>query len=471
MTNGSCFSRRDFLKQSGSTGVALAAAGVGPLGDWLRAEQSPSDGAALVRKIADAEIRAGVEAAIAKNLIPAATEQAYPGYFNITADGGAYGGEATWPGLDSWQMAGAYLLLSRTRLVLDYFEFVRASQRKDGNIPFAVFTGDTRPGGYLCGLKYPDDVFTYEPPKREGLPASSQQTRKWIGLFEHWQPKANPLSVLGPICYVLTAAEIFDATGSLPWLRERLSSVEAAAKYVLGRKAENGLIGGSGFYTEVPPRYAWDGVTQCYAIHALRELARLFAAAGDGASQAAWRAQADALAKTFITVFWREDHFGEYVHAERGLVDSHGLSDVNWAAVAFGVGGDRNLELLWSRLLKEPAFWWGGMPTLTVTKPFAYEKWEYNEPVPLPVVPLNDVAAMGRAWYLEATACRRAHASDRLIESVRRVCRAAKPDGYWRERYHPQPAGTVTPAGAQKYCEYAAVLVRVVFGNPQVFCQ
>jgi hypothetical protein len=63
---------------------------------------------ALVQAIADAEIHAGVEAAIAKNLIPAATEQAYPGYFNITSDGGAYGGEATWPGLDSWQMAGAW---------------------------------------------------------------------------------------------------------------------------------------------------------------------------------------------------------------------------------------------------------------------------------------------------------------------------------------------------------------------------
>ena len=95
--------------------------------------------------IADAEIRAGVEAAVFKNLLPAATEQDYPGYFNICADGRSYGG-ATWPGLDSWQMAGAYLLLGRTRLVLDYFEFVRASQRKDGNIPFAIFTSDTRPG-------------------------------------------------------------------------------------------------------------------------------------------------------------------------------------------------------------------------------------------------------------------------------------------------------------------------------------
>jgi hypothetical protein len=63
------------------------------------------------------------------------------------------------------------------------------------------------------------------------------------------------------------------------------------------------------------------------------------------------------------------------------------------------------------------------------------------------------------------------HAHDRLVESVRKVCRAAKTDGYWRERYHPLPNGTVAPAGAAKYCEYAAILVRVVFGNQEVFCQ
>ena len=148
---------------------------------------------------------------LSKICFPPATEIYYPGHFTISADGGAYGGNSTWPGLDSWQMAGAYLLLGRTRLVLDYFEFVRASQRKDGNIPFAIFSGDTKPGGYLRGLKSPEDVFTYKPPKREGCPLPARRTRKWIGLFEHWQPKANPLSTLAPVCYILTAAEIFDA--------------------------------------------------------------------------------------------------------------------------------------------------------------------------------------------------------------------------------------------------------------------
>ena len=133
------------------------------------------------------------------------------------------------------------------------------------------------------------------------------------------------------------------------------------------------------------------------------------------------------LKEKFVANFWRQDHFAEYVHAERGLVDSHGLSDVNWAAVAFDVVTDTQLELLWPRLMDEPGFWLGGMPTQIVTKPFAYEPWEYHEPLPFPVMsPVHDIAAMGRVWYLEATACRRRHAYERLIESLRRVCRAAK---------------------------------------------
>ena len=91
--------------------------------------------------------------------------------------------------------------------------------------------------------------------------------------------------------------------------------------------------------------------------------------------------------------------------------------------------------------------------------------------MPFKVTTLNDVAAMGRVWYLDATACQRLRAHTRLVESVRKVCRAAKNEGYWRERYHPQRDGTVSPAGAQKYCEYAAVLVRVVLGNREVFCR
>ena len=366
-------------------------------------------------------------------------------------------------------MVGPYLKLGRTRLVLDYFDFVRASQRKDGNIPLAIFNGNTRPGGCLRGLKYPDDLFTYKPPRREGLLASSQETRQWIGLFEHWQTKGYPLSTLGPLCYILTAAEIFEATSSTSWLRERLGSVESAARFLLTLRKDSGLIGGSGFYIEAPPREGCDGVTQCYAVHAFRQLAKLLGASGQKANQADWSGYADKLAKAFLETFWREDHFGEYVHPEHGLVDSHGLSDVNWAAVAFGLADEQKLERLWPRLMAEPAFWAGEMPTQLVTKPFAYEKWEFSRSADCPGDPLNDVAAMGRVWYLEAMACRRMKARARLVDSVLKVCRAAKGEGHWRERYHLKPDGSVSADGSQKYCEYAAVLARVVFGNREMF--
>ena len=210
-------------------------------------------------------------------------------------------------------------------------------------------------------------------------------------------------------------------------------------------------------------------MTQCYTVHAFRELARLCRAAGESARRGEWTGRADELTKAFAEAFWREDHFGEYVHPERGLVDSHGLSDVNWAAVAFGVATGRKIELLWARLMNEPGFWLGDMPTQKVTKPFSYETWEIKTQPECRVPPLNDVAAMGRVWYLEVMACRRMKARERLVESVRRVCRAAKADGYWRERYHPKADGTVSADGAQKYCEYAAVLVRAVYGNRDVF--
>jgi len=460
-------SRRLFLKRSGIAGLGIvSAARLQLVPSGLRAAEAPSSASEWIRRIADPEIRAGVEAAVFKNLLPAATERIYPGHFTINADGGGFGSDTTWPGLDSWQMIGPYLQFGHTRMVQDYFDFVRASQRDDGNIPFAIFNGNTRPGGCLRGLKYPDDLFTYTPPKREGLPASSQETRQWIGLFEHWQTKGFPLSTLGPICYVLTAAEIFEATGLPSWLKERINSVEAAAKLLLTLSNDRGLVGGSGFYIEAPPRQGCDGVTQCYAVHAFRKLATLFRAVGDAAKEATWSGHADKLTRVFIDTFWRDDHFGEYVHPEHGMVDTHGLSDVNWAAVAFSLADDRKLEKLWPRLMNEPAFWAGDMPTQIVTKPFTYEKWESSRSADCGVDPLNDVAAMGRVWYLEATACQRMKARARLVDSV--VCRAAQ-GGYWRERYHPKADGTVSADGSLKYCEYAAVLARVVFANQDLF--
>ena len=413
--------------------------------------------------IADPLVRDGVAAAIERTLLPAMSHAAYPGHFTVTVDGRHFGSDTTWPGLDSWEMAGAYLLLGQRDLVRDYFAFVKAAQREeDENIPFAIFPGDARPPAmdtYLRGMRFPQDVYSY-------------RGRKWIGLYEHWQTRANPLSVLAPICYVLTAGEIAAGETSDDWLRDNLASIERAAEYVLSRRSEDGLIAGAGFYIECPPRDQWDGVTQCYAAFAFRALADMCERGGDAAHARRWRDEADDLARTFRDTLWRGDHFGEYVHRRRGVIDLHGLSDVNFAAIALNIATDEQAAILWPRLTRETRFWQGGMPTQLVSDPFAFQDWEKPEDVGFvhPGGDFYDVAAMGRVWYLESLACLRMGDVDRLRASAQLVCAMGRRHGWqWHERYHARRDGAVEPAGPAGYCEYPAVLVRIVLSNCQIF--
>ncbi|MCL5005827.1 MAG: hypothetical protein M1404_04780 [Acidobacteria bacterium] len=469
--------RREFLQVSLASGVPAVIQS--PLG----AEAGASGG--NLAESDQAAIIVGVRAALDNSLYPALRERAYPGHFTIVADGKQYGAETTWPGLDSWQMAGAYLLLGKHREMLDYFDFVQASQRpcsdRDtfyarGNVPFAIFPAD-KPftdldHSTLRGLRYPADVYTYQPRVRPGQPKYSDlRARKWIGLFTHWQEIANPLSVLAPICFVLTGQEIFAATQSEAWLAEKMPALEAAGHYLLTRISSNGLLGGAGFYVESPPRNQWDGVTQCYGIRAFRQLAALGGILGKRDAAAVWDRHADALQARFLQVFWQGDHFAEYVHPEHGVVDSHGLADANWAAIGLEVATDVQIKQLWPALLAQPMFWRGGMPTHLVTRPRTYKRWELSEPVPFDYDSwTNDVAAMGRVWYLEVLACQRMRDHKRLRESVVKVCqRGQKDGGLWYERYHAGAGNTVKPGGARGYCEYPAILVRAVLGNLAVF--
>jgi hypothetical protein len=170
-------------------------------------------------------------------------------------------------------------------------------------------------------------------------------------------------------------------------------------------------------------------------------------------------------------MFWQRDHFAEYVHPEHGLVDLHGLSDVNWAAIGLGIAHDEQVKRLWPILLHASMFWRGGMPTQLVTKPFTYQSWELAEPLPFEYHDFtNDVAGMGRVWYLETLARLRMKDFERLRESVVKVCRMGqKENGHWYERYHPGQDDSVNPGGVYGYCEYPAILLRTVLGNPSIF--
>jgi hypothetical protein len=223
------------------------------------------------------------------------------------------------------------------------------------------------------------------------------------------------------------------------------------------------------------PRHQWDGVTQCYVVRAFRGLAALCTALGRNEAAQGWTREAEILAARFREVFWCGDHFAEYVHPERGVVDLHGLSDVNWAAVAHDVATPAQVDALWPRMMGEPAFWHGGMPTQTVSKPFTYQEWEFYQShedvgVPVPVGPLYDVAAMGRVWFLEWQACLKRGETKRVYESAVKVARVGLANGgYWQERYHPLQVARVDATGPKGYCEYAAIFTRLVLGHPEIF--
>ncbi|HNX15204.1 MAG TPA: hypothetical protein PKH29_10195 [Oscillospiraceae bacterium] len=423
----------------------------------------------VLEKIKDPDIRAGVLAAIEKNLIPACHERAYPGHFGICADGKGFGEYSTWPGLDSWQIAGAYLLMGMEQIVLGYFDFVEASQREDGNIPFAVwraedFADPKNRQTHARGLRYPDDVFEFIPKGKKHKP------EKWIGLFTHWVVE-NPLCLLGTICYPLTAYEIYQTTRDKHWLAKKLPSVERACRYILTKKSPAGLIGGAGFYIELPPRAEWDGITQCYCYKAFNEIAELYRVLEDDAKAEVWQAEADALGRAFRRSYWKDGRFAEYIHPEHGPVTFHGYTDTDFAAIGYGLADAGQINQLWNTLKAQKNFWWGGMPTQAVTMPFLYREWELGRPVDFSVNgPIYDIAAIGRVWFVELNACLKMRDYDRIRESVKLVCQMGLAhDGYWYERYHMVQSNKVVPAGPEGYCEYAAILTRIVLGNIELF--
>ena len=424
----------------------------------------------LLPEIKDITIRQALEHAIEDHLLTAMRHAAYFGHFSVTSDGGHFGSQNTWPGLDSWEMAGAFLLLGKTQEVLSYFDYVRASQRDDGNVPFAIVPEDDvrlpeQRADCFQGFRYPDDIFTYQQPDK-GYPE-----RQWIGLFFHWKPE-NPLSLLAPVSYILTGAEIFAATGDGAWLKEQLPSLDRAGRYLLAQKSHNGLISGAGFYTEVPPRHQWDGVAQCYCYKVFGDMACLYGAIGAQDEANFWHAEAKALRAAFNNQCWLYDRFAEYIHPEYGKVNWHGYTDTDWAAIAFGLATPEQAQKMWANMADDPGFWWGGLPTQTVTRPYGYREWELGQPPSFHWGNgmLYDVAAMGRVWYLEVQACLAMKQTDRIRQSAHLVAEMGLAHGgKWFERYHALPYSKVIPAGPAGYCEYAAILTRTVLTNPELF--
>jgi len=271
------------------------------------------------------------------------------------------------------------------------------------------------------------------------------------GLYRHWVP-ADPLRALGYPTYIQNAEVIFRWTQDRDWLAEQLPSINLAADFLSSLTTPDGAVAGAGYYVERPTRVEYDGVAQCYSADAFRRVADLNTIVGNAEAAVRYRQLAGHIEDHFRARFWTGDHFAEYIHPERGVVATHGFTDVDWSAIATGMADAEQRATLWPKLKDEKLFRYGGMPTGIATHPETYEKWEfaYDD--------RQDLAAMGRVWYLESWARARMGDGEGLVDAIRRVCDVGRENGYyWRERYGDQGG-----FGAEKYCEYPANLIRIV---------
>jgi len=371
------------------------------------------------------------ERAAVQNVLAAVNPLVFHGYFSVCADGQGFGYGCSYPSLDGHQMTDALLWLGQVDTVKANFAYVRTFQRPNGQLPLAILPPSA---GQLIG-----PVGSQSPVDPNG------------GLYAHWV-RGDPLRALAGPTYVQNADVIYRRTLDRQWLMDVLPSVNLAADYLASLVNEQGGVGGAGYYIERPTRIEHDGVAQCHAADAFRRVAALNTVAGDRAAAGRYADLAARITTHFQSRFWVTGHFGEYLHPQRGLIATHGLTDVDWSAIALEMATPEQIALLWPKLKDEERFHFGGMPTGISTLPETYEDWEFSHPDKM------DLAAMGRVWYLEAGARARMGDGQGLVASVRKVCEAGRNGGYyWRERYTAKG-----PHGVEKYCEYPANLIRIV---------
>ena len=374
--------------------------------------------------------------AATQNVLAAVDPGVFPGYFSVCADRSGFGRGNTYPSLDGHQMTEALLWLGKVEVVKSNWDYVRSFQRPNGHLPLAIL------------------------PSRAGQPIGSGDAQATVdangGLYEHWVP-GNPLAALASPTFIQNADVIYRHTLDRGWLEAQIGSVNLAADYLTTLTTREGIVRGAGYYIERPTRIESDGVAQCHAVDAFRRAAALNRVLDQETAAVRYERMAEGIGSHFTAKFWTDTHFAEYLHPTRGLIASHGLTDVDWAALATGVALPGQQATLWPRLRTETAFYYGGMPTGISTRPETYEDWEFSHP------DRHDLAAMGRVWYLEAWARSRFNDAKGLLDGLRRVAEEGRKHGYfWRERYYPSSTNSTVPAGAEKYCEYPANFIRIV---------
>jgi hypothetical protein len=389
-------------------------------------------------EIPDKDIQSAYAESAVKNVLTAVNPKVFPGYWSVCADGQGFGYGYTYPSLDGHQMTDALLWLGQIDVVKANWDYVRSFQRADGSLPIAILPD-------LAG-------------KQAGEGEHLAKVAENGGLYTHWVP-GNPLQALADPTFIQNADDIFRMTLDLEWLKAQLPAVNLSAEHLASLVTDGGRVKGAGYYIEMPARVESDGVAQCHAIDAFRRVAALNRAAGDATTAKRFEVLAERVRRFFVSRFWvaEKGQFAEYWHPEKGFISSHGLTDTDWASLALDVATPEQAVVLWPKLVDEPRFHYGGMPTGISTLPGTYADWEFTHPR------RHDLAAMGRVWYLEAQARAQMGDTRGLLEGLQKVAEVGRIDGFfWRERYQPDGKGGVLAAGPSTYCEYPANLIRIV---------
>jgi len=370
-----------------------------------------------------------------RNILAALNPNVFFGYFSVCANQKGHGSDTTYPGLDWGQSAEALLWLGRKAEVLASWDYVKSFLREDGLIPFAINPG--RAG---------QTIYLELPQSQEKFPLVIAPNG---GIYKHWFP-GNPLFAL-PNTTVLQMADVISRhTGDRDWLAAQRPMLRSVTDWLMKQVNAEGLIPGGGYYLERPSRLDYDGVAQCYVAHALR-------IAGDLLEDPTCLAVADLMTACFRRRFWAGDHCVEYIHPERGAISHHGLTDVDWAAIATGMASPEQVAVLWPQLRDSRDFLYNGIPTGVATRPETYEDWEMQ------FLDRHDLAAMGRVWYLEAWARGKMGDCEGVIESLRQVARVGRANNWsWHERYYSEKTGKLSSYHIDTYCEYPANFIRIV---------
>lgn len=365
-----------------------------------------------------------------RNVLAALNPKVFFGYFSVCADGKGHGGDSTFPGLDWGQSAEALMWLGRTPEALASWEYVKTFIREDGLLPLAIFPSQAGKTSMVHG-KHP---FAVAP---NG------------GLYRHWFP-SNPLLVLANATFLIMGDAMHRFLQDRAWLDAQTPALRRVADWLAAQVEPEGLVPGGAYYLERPTRLQYDGIGQCYAAHALRLASQL---TGDRR----YEAVADRIRDCFRRRFWADGHCVEYINPEHGPISSHGLTDVDWAAIATGMASEEQCAVLWPQLRDNADFLYDGIPTGIATRPETYEDWEMMH------MGRHDLAAMGRVWFLESWARWRMGDRDGLIESLRRVARKGRERNWsWWERYYSERTGDVADYHFDRYCEYPACFIRIV---------